>query len=182
MAEVIHDSLYNSGKQAAEDEIVKRANARHITTPEKQRVTSADDVFKSFQQEEMIALFRDDKSEDKVGEKQYFAHGFVIIREMFLNHNSSWAEKAVQQFMDDYSVRFDLNYSKLRRSFALKIVMSCSGYYQKRLTKVQLRAVGAYWCERMCKRSGEKSITKRGQSFVYPSRLLLGLVHLGIRW
>ena len=72
MAEVIHDKLYNSGKQAAEDEILIRASAHHITTPEKQRVTSADDVFKSFQQEEMIALFRDDTSEDKVGEKNYF--------------------------------------------------------------------------------------------------------------
>ena len=72
MAEVIHYNLYNSGKQAAGDEIVNRVNARHITTPEKQRVTSADDVFKSFRQEEMIALFRDDKSEDKDGEKMYF--------------------------------------------------------------------------------------------------------------
>ena len=44
----------------------------------------------------------------------------------------------------------------LRKSFALKIVMSCSGYFLKKLTLVQLRAVGAYWCERKCLRSGEK--------------------------
>ena len=181
MAEVIHDSLYNSGKQAAEDEIVKRANARHITTPEKQRITSADDVFKSFQQEEMIALFRDDKSENKVGEKKYFSHGFVIVREMFLNHNSSWAAKAVQQFMDDYSVTFDWNNSKLRRSFALKIVMSCSGYYQKRLIKVQLRAVGAYWCERMCKRSGKKINNETWTEFRLPEQTTFGTCTSGYK-
>ena len=72
MAELVHDNLYNSGKQAAEDEILNLANARHITTPEKQRVTSADDVFKSFRQEEMIALFHDDKSKDNEGEKKIF--------------------------------------------------------------------------------------------------------------
>ena len=135
---------------------MERAIARHITTPEKQRVTSADDVFKSFRQEEMIALFRDDKSEDKDGEKRYFSHGFVIIREIFLNQNSLWAEKAVQKFMDHYGVRFVWSKKNLRKSFALKIVMSCSGYFLKKLTLVKLRAVGVYWCERKCPRSGKQ--------------------------
>ena len=79
----------------------------------------------------------------------------MIIREMFLNQNLSWAEKAVQKFMDHYGVRFVWNNKNLRKSFALKIVMSCSGYFLKKMMLVQLRAVGAYWCERKCPRSGK---------------------------
>ena len=36
------------------------ANERGITTPANQKVTSDDDVFKSFQEEKMIALFYED--------------------------------------------------------------------------------------------------------------------------
>ena len=70
---------------------MQHANARGITTPENQRVTSADDVMKSFQQEAMLKIFLED-------ELQYFSRGFVIVREIFHTQNMYWAETAVDNF------------------------------------------------------------------------------------
>ena len=127
--------------------MVQRVNARGITTPENQRVTPVDDVMKSFQQEDIINLFREDKL-------QYFSHGFLIVREIFYTQNLYWADTVVDNFQRKYGVRFNWSNEGLMKNFALKISTSCSGFFLKKLIGAQSRAVGAHWCERKCLRSG----------------------------
>ena len=173
LAEVIHDDLYNSRKQAAEDVLVQHANARGITTPENQRVTPADDVMNSFQQEDMLNLFCED-------ELQYFSHGFVIVREIFHTQSLDWSDTVVEKFQRKYGVRFNWS-TALRKNFALKMATSCSGLFLKKLIGTQSRAVGAHWCERKCLRSGKKINNEIWTKCRLPKQLSFGTCASGYK-
>ena len=177
LAEEIHDALFMSGKQAVEDEMVKLANDRGITTPANQNVTSADDVFKSFQETKLMTLFH----KGKKGEQSYFSHGFVIVREVYHKKKLGWATDVVKEFESKYCVRFGYKGKKTgaRKNCALKVATACSGYYMRRLIQIQARAVNTYWCER--KAPGKKTSKDLWSQYRLPEQSNMGICKSGYK-
>ena len=67
----------------------------------------------------------------------------MIIREMFLNQNSSWAEKAVQKFMDHYGVRFVWGNKKLVEELCVE---NCNELFWLLSKKIDKGTIKGGWC------------------------------------